>query len=128
MSRVAFVYFFLPFPRGIDISARQTDSFRVAKWPFLTFYSNHFVEQYDPTIESSYRRQIVVDGAASSAGVHMSMFFPIGLACAIIYVLQDTHAYWIYWTRQVRRSTPPCALNGSARGMLSCALSSGLLF
>src|SRR4051812_36854846 len=27
-------------------------------------FSNHFVEQYDPTIESSYRRQMVVDDDA----------------------------------------------------------------
>eukprot|EP01114_Cavostelium_apophysatum_P023511 TRINITY_DN8884_c0_g1_i2.p1 TRINITY_DN8884_c0_g1~~TRINITY_DN8884_c0_g1_i2.p1 ORF type:complete len:125 (+),score=14.41 TRINITY_DN8884_c0_g1_i2:83-457(+) len=26
--------------------------------------SNHFVEYYDPTIESSYRRQVVIDGKA----------------------------------------------------------------
>jgi len=30
----------------------------------IQFCSNHFVEQYDPTIESSYRRQIVVDDEA----------------------------------------------------------------
>uniref|UniRef100_A0A671FB46 HRas proto-oncogene, GTPase n=1 Tax=Rhinolophus ferrumequinum TaxID=59479 RepID=A0A671FB46_RHIFE len=28
----------------------------------IQFFQNHFVEEYDPTIEDSYRKQVVIDG------------------------------------------------------------------
>uniref|UniRef100_A0A6B2LX06 Small monomeric GTPase n=1 Tax=Arcella intermedia TaxID=1963864 RepID=A0A6B2LX06_9EUKA len=37
----------------------------VGKTPFVIRYiQNHFLEEYDPTIEDSYRKQTTVDGEA----------------------------------------------------------------
>lgn len=44
----------------------------------IQLIQNHFVDEYDPTIEDSYRKQVVIDARPVS---------------------------WIFFTQQVKRST-----------------------
>jgi len=54
-----------PIPSGNSIKLVVCGSGGVGKSAFsIQFVSNHFVEDYDPTIEDSYRKQVTVDDSS----------------------------------------------------------------
>ena len=48
----------------------------------IQLIQNHFVDEYDPTIEDSYRKQVVIDGETclldilDTAGQEVNIFHP----------------------------------------------------
>ena len=66
----------------------------------IQLIQNQFVEEYDPTIEDSYRKQV----CASFERFYVKI-------SSFRYLLMEKLVCWIFWTLQVKKNTVLCGIN-----------------
>ena len=69
----------------------------------IQFIQSHFVPDYDPTIEDSYRKQVVIDDQVAHLDSKFHSF--------VVYVSNSLHLFFIFMCYQLVRCFQVCAHN-----------------